>query len=346
MAALALRAPRLRHRSEWRAAVQPVRPRRTPHVEEVADAYLSRVATGELATVHRPNKWFSGAVYTSAGELVPASQKILGDPRGLRVAADPSFLPPVADVRLDGTWLYGGTWAPTFGHFLVETLTTLWPRLPQQPSGLVFHSSFGPTNVEGWHRRLLALAGFADLSVHVVGTGGPVVVEHLVVPSRSVALQAWVHPEARSVWDTIASPFRGAGQQRVYVSRTMLNEHRRAVRYRREVRSSAEHDRALDEVFAARGFDILCPETLDIGEQLERVASAEVIAGLSGSGLHHSAFIPRGGRVVELGDGRNATRPVRMQCAIDAASGHQRRFIRGDAAPGEVNHILGRLGLT
>jgi capsular polysaccharide biosynthesis protein len=165
-----------------------------------------------------------------------------------------------------------------------------------------------------------------------------------VVPSRSVALHAWAHPEAHAVWDRIASGFRGhGGSDRVYVSRSALNERRRAEGHRRPIRTTAETDRALDEVFAGHGFTLLQPEKLDIDGQLRAVASASVIAGLSGSGLHHSAFLPGGGHVLEVGDGRGGTEPVRMQVAIDAACGHLRHFVPGDTGPRDVDRVLTRL---
>lgn len=345
---MAPRLPRLltRTRPGWQAVPPPVRPRRSPQVVRVADAFLSPVATGRLATVHRPDSWFRGAVYDHDDRLVRASQKFLGDRRGPRVAADPDTIERTPAPVLAGTWLYGGTWARVFGHFLVETLTTLWPTDLPRPQGLVFHSSFGNTRVDDWHRRFIELAGWGDLPVHVVGTGEAVRVEDLVVPSRSVALHAWAHPEARQVWDTVASGFRGTGgTERVYVSRTLLNERRRKDGHRRPVRTTAETDRQLDEVFTRHGFTVVRPETLGVDEQLRAVASASVIAGLSGSGLHHSAFIPSGGRVLELGDGRSSTRPVRMQVAIDAVSEHRRCFVPGDTSPTELVRVMRRLGL-
>jgi capsular polysaccharide biosynthesis protein len=338
---------RLGRRHRWEPATPPVRPRRPPRLGTVEDAYLSEVATGRLATLHRPRQWFSGAVYDGDDRLVRSSQRLLGDPRGHRVAADPERVARRTPVdTLDGTWLYGGTWASVFGHFLVETLTTLWPRPEHRPAGLVFHSSFGRHTVAGWHRRLVALAGWPDLPIHVVGQDAPVSVERLVVPGRAASLHAWAHPEARAVWESVAGGFRGAGgPERVYVSRAHLNEQRRAQGHRRPVRTSAAYDRELDSVFADHGFHLFRPETEDVDSQLRTVASCRVIAGLAGSGLHHSAFLPAAGRVLEIGDGRSRDHPVPMQVAIDAASGHERSFVAGGTPAREVDRVLRRLGL-
>lgn len=330
----------------WLAAQPPVPPHRKPRLVEVPDAYLTEVANGRLATVHTPNRWFRGAVHDHDGALVRASQKFLGDPSGPRIAADPDTVTRDDSApRLAGNWLYGGTWAPTFGHFLVETVTTLWPELGERPDGLVFHANFGSVRVEDWHRRLLELAGWGDLPIEIVGTTQPLVVEHLIVASRSIALHAWVHPEARAVWDTIASGFREGGPERVYISRSQLNERRRTEGHRRPVRTTAAEDQALDEVFADHGFAILHPQELSVDAQLSAVGSASVLAGLSGSGLHQSAFMPQQGRVLELGDVRNQDRPVPMQVAIDAASHHHRHFVPADTSARQLRRTLSRLGL-
>lgn len=322
-------------------------PRNPPSLVEVGDAYLSEVATGELATIHRLNQWFRGAVYDHENTLVRTSQRVLGDRRGTRAAADPDRIERRDATRsLEGTWLYGGTWASVFGHFLMETLTTLWPALPEPPAGLVFHSNFGKFKISDWHLRFLELAGWGNLPIHVVGREEPVQVERLIIPGRAISLHAWVHPEALQVWGAIASGFRDAGgPERVYISRTYLNDARRREGHRRAVRTTAEHDRELDRVFAARGFQVIHPEALDVDTQLRAVASAGVIAGLSGSGLHHSAFMPPGGRVLELGDGRSSKHPVPMQVAIDTALGHERCFLAGTTSAVEVSGILEGLGL-
>lgn len=225
-------------RPVWEAVAQPEQPQRRPRIVTVPEAYLSEVATGRLATVHRPDQWFRGAVYDRDDTLVRASQKVLGHPAGPRVAADPDQIVRRVGADLAGRWLYGGTWAPVFGHFLVETLTTLWPTDVAPPVGLVFHSNFGTQRIEDWHRRLIELAGWGGLPIHVVGTAEPAHVEELVVPSRSVALHAWAHPEAHDVWQRIAAGFRGAGgSDRVHISRTELNARRRADGHRRPIRT-------------------------------------------------------------------------------------------------------------
>ena len=122
----------------WAVPSFPVPPQGEPTVTAVDDAYLSRVAHGPLGTLAPPKRWFRGAVYDAGGDLVRSSIR-LGGVNGYNWApADERRVerPPGVE-RLAGTWLYGGHWIQHFGHFAIETITTLWPEV--EVEGLVFH---------------------------------------------------------------------------------------------------------------------------------------------------------------------------------------------------------------
>jgi capsular polysaccharide biosynthesis protein len=311
----------------------------------VDDAFLTRVEHGPLATPTPPRRWLRGAVHDAGGELVAASQKlcvgennwVAADPRTVRVAQDAE--------RLPGRWLYGGHWIQHFGHFVAETLTSLWPEQPVD--GLVFHKYLKrPWAEEAWQRRLLELAGHGGLPVRVVDGRAAVRVESLLVPGRAVVAHGWAHPQARAVWDRVVSDHRGrGGPARVFLSRAAHNDVRRRAGGRGADRSSPERDAGLEAHFAAAGFEVVRPELLPVDEQLALVADVQVLAGSSGSALHLSAFAPAVARVLEVGDLRSPGRPVAMQLVIDAVSGHQHAFVRGDLPVDEVPAELAALGL-
>ncbi len=73
----------------------------------------------------------------------------------------------------------------------------------------------------------------------------------------------------------------------------------------RRARTDQARDARLDAIFAEAGFRIVHPETLPIGQQIEMVRGAQVLAGLSGSALHLSAFAEPGTRVLIVGDRRS-----------------------------------------
>lgn len=324
----------------WSVAAFPVPPTgehaEPPTLTTVEDAFLTQVEHGPLAATFGPSRFLRGAVHDADGALVKSSQKLCtgdntwapADPRSVRVA-------PRAE-RLEGRWLYGGHWMQHFGHFLTETVTTLWPTGDSLGGidGLVFHKYLKrPWAEEPWQLRLLELAGHGGRPVRVVDGRAPLRVESLVVPGRAVVAHGWAHPQARAVWDRIGSGFRGrGGPRRVFLSRTGHNEARRAAGHRSADRSTADWDLAVDAGFADAGFAVVRPETLDLDEQLALVADAELVAGASGSALHLSAFAPPAARVLEIGDARSPGRPVAMQLIVDAACGHEHAFVRGDVA--------------
>lgn len=317
-------------------------------VVDVAPAYLTPVRRGSLRVLERPNRWMRGAVHDGDGRLVRESQKIGGLGGGQIAQADPDRTPVRADARrLPGTWLYGGHFMRHFGHFITETLSTLWPiELLEQHDvrGLVFHAYFAdtPEDVADWQQQLLDLAGYAGLPVHVVHRL-PLATDRLLVPTRAVTLNGWAHPEAVTVWQRAASAAgRADGPDRVFLSRSEFN--RRGGSGRQPLRTDAEWDEALDAAFADAGFAIVHPEQLPVVEQVRLAAGAEILAGASGSALHLSIFGPSDQRVIELGDRRSPDEPVPMQLALDAACGHERSFLAHGSAE-DVPPALAALGL-
>jgi capsular polysaccharide biosynthesis protein len=324
----------------WSVPAFPVAPSgdhaEPPTVVTVDDAFLTRVEHGPLATPTPPRRWLRGAVHDGAGSLVKSSQKLCVGANNW-VPADPGTVQVDESVEmLPGRWLYGGHWMQHFGHFLAETLTTLWPAADEtgEVVGLVFHKYLKrPWAEEPWQRRLLDLAGHAGVPVRVVDGRAALRVERLVVPGRSVVAHGWAHPQAREVWQRVAAPHRGSGgPARVFLSRTGHNQARRAEGHRSAERSSADRDSGVDAAFAAAGFEVVRPETLSMDDQLRLVADAELVAGASGSALHLSAFAPVSARVLEVGDSRSPYRPVAMQVVVDAACGHEHAFLPGDLA--------------
>ncbi len=328
----------------------PHEPADTQELVEVADACLTPVKQGPIRAIVEPTRWLRGAVHRADGHLVVASQKIGGLHGSQGVQADPNRVPVPADAeRLTGTWLYGGHWVQHFGHFFVETVTTLWPdpdiREREDVQGLVFHRYFGKdASTQPWQHELLGLAGYGDLPVVVVDRE-PHRVDRLLVPSRSVTVNGWAHPGAVDVWRRMADaagPPASAGN-RVFFSRRDFNQALREAD--KAVRTTARRDQRLDEAFAGAGFDVVAPETLSMHDQIRLAAGADVLAGSAGTALHLSAFAPPGTRVVELGDRRSPTVRVPTQRVIDHVLAHPGAFIPHDVPASQVPEVLAGLGL-
>lgn len=312
----------------------------------VKGAVLTPLRRGELRTTESPRRWITGAVHDAEGRLLPVSQRMWsGDPRS-PVAADPDpvRVPKVAE-ELSGTWLYAGHWFPHFGHFLLETLTNLWPDPTTLAlDGVVAHrgyrgdlapagSGLGLAAPEppSWQRELLRLAGYGDLELRKV-RGRPARVEQLLVPARPVVLKSWAKPPAVEVWRRIAGAVEPGPDKRVFLSRKLFHADRHGDRRRVRVREG--WDDKLECVFDRADFRVVHPETLPMVEQIAIARGATVLAGSSGSALHLAAFADPGTRVLEVGDTRSDRAPMPAQGVIDAACGHLSAFVAYGDLPG------------
>lgn len=336
----------------WNVPAYPHEPRGKQKMRVVEHARLTRVQRGPLRVVKWPDQWITGAVYSRNGWLLPMSQKITAG--GHRVAmADPKRLTPERRPRrLRGRWLYGGHWMMHFGHFLTETVTTLWPEDIRPVRGLVFHRYLSPNPlVLPWQQHMLDLAGYGGLPVEFVDDE-QVRVNELLLPSRALIQHGWARQGAVEVWHRMAEAVPEAEPSwsastwpaRVFMSRTAFNERMRA-RGRKDPRSTPEHDAMLDETFAEAGFAVVAPETLSIDDQIRLARGARVFAGQAGTALHLACFAQPGARVLELGDTRSKRYGVRTQRVINTACGHLESFAPPTLGRDELAQRLEELGV-
>jgi capsular polysaccharide biosynthesis protein len=337
----------------WSTPSFPRTPQGKQKLRVVKKATLTRVERGPLHVIKWPDEWITGAVYSRNGWLLPMSQK-LGGAGGHRVAmADPKRITPERRARrLRGRWLYGGHWMMHFGHFLTETVTTLWPEDIAPVRGLVFHRYLSPNPlVLPWQQHMVDLAGYGGLPIEFVDDK-QVRVSELVLPSRTLIQHGWARRGAAAVWQRMADavpeqePSWGpsAWPSRVFMSRTAFNEGMRA-RGRKDPRSTPEHDAMLDELFAAAGFEVVAPETLSIDDQIRLARHARVFAGLAGTALHLACFSPPGAHVLELGDTRSTKYGVRTQRVINTACGHLETFVPPTPGREDLEQRLHELGV-
>ena len=337
----------------WAAGVHKPRDDSPIGIVEVDNALVTPVARGPLRTERGPHTWVRGAVYDSDGVLVPNSQRRWQGDRSAQVAADPERVrvPRVAR-RLKGTWLYAGNWSNHFGHFILETLTNLWPDphqhaasltgiLAHRPIGGPFPMSGRPVplqtpDLKPWQRELLNLAGYGARDQRVVHSR-PLKVERLLVPGRPVLLKRWALPPAVDVWRRVSDGVGRRGpHERIFLSRTRFHARRTD-----RARTDRIWDTGVDATFGAAGFHVVHPETMSVSEQIELIRGATVLAGPAGSALHLSAFADPGTRVLVVGDRRSPINPLPTQTIIDAACGHQTAFVQDKDEAGLASILAG-----
>lgn len=292
-----------------------------PRLVDVDSATLTPHERLQQSVDGRRTVRLRGAVHDSEGWLVPQSQRIAGR-NDRNVPSDPPRInvPGTEAELLGGSWYYLGHWMWQFGHFMFETLPTLWAHRGEP---LVAHR-FGSTDPPApWQRRLMELAGVPSVP-HVVADR-PVRVERLRVATRPSVVGASAAPAAVEIWQRIsmaagAAADRPAGEGRmVALSRSRLEESRppRGPKLGRVIRNA----RALDELWERNGFEVVHPETLSIDAQMRLLREARVLIGVDGSALHASAFTRPGTPVIVVGN-RDRPRGNLTQAAIDSAMGN------------------------
>lgn len=298
----------------------PLPPTGELNLTTVEHATVTPFGRGRLRVAWSQPSWFTtGAVYNSRGNLVRASQRVGGLASDHALAADPPQLPPATEParQLTGTWLFGGTWFNHFGHFLTESITTLWPD--EDAVGLLFVPFWFGRQVLPWQREMLDLAG-RDERLEIVGTER-IEVERLLVPERPVVPNGHVRPEAVGVWRQMARAAAGSSGRRVFLSRSLHN--RTVPEDSRAARRVATNEAELDQLMQDLGFEVVHPERLTFRQQVNAVSGAEVLAGTAGSSLHLSVFSPPDSLVVEIGDARGAPEPVLTQQILAHGCGHR-----------------------
>lgn len=285
-------------------------------------------------TERRHHRTTVGAVHTAEGQLVPESQRAGGISGDHVVADDPTTTDVVPDTTLPGTWLYAGNWMAHFGHFVTETLTTLWPR-DRQVDGVLAHPFF-------WKQReptatQLALFRAAGFDGEPVIVDRDVRVERLLVPSRPFVPNAVAGPGAVRAWDAVASRVPRTPPRPVFLSRSAFHAAHLREKGTPHARALDAEDE-LDDVMRRRGFEVVHPQDLDVLDQVATVAGASVLAGVSGSALLLAAFAGEHTRVLEIGDPRSPA-GLPNQHVVAAARGHRYAAVAHAPGPDQATHV-------
>lgn len=181
--------------------------------------------------------------------------------------------------------------SPVYGHWLLESLPKLLflhrirSRLPALRIAL-------PLSTPAWARQWIDL----------VLPGAPIEnyndrreylrCEMLLAPTLLMHPEHFFHPELHVLLEELiarTAPRTPDAGERLYVSRLGLSKYRRLI-----------NAQEIEEIAADEGLRIVKPETMSIEEQVALFASASIIVGEFGSGMHNTIFSPACARVLCL----------------------------------------------
>lgn len=259
---------------------------RTDRLEDgivtIDNAILTEPAFPKL----RGSEWLhpTGAVYTSDGMLVEESR--------LRKSQElPSTLEnrPGKIRKLPGKWVFLGYYNEIYGHFILESLGRFWAldRLPDEPLNFLYFAMRNYTEYEGhyteqflaWSGLQARLEGHRGTRIEIIKE--PVQVERMIVPTRAYDIQGEFSPTFSKFSRGLSSRFAKENTpKRLYLSRRLVKPDNHYF----------INEAELEQVFREQGFEIINPEKLAPGKQLEAYSGAKVLAGPASSALHNSIF--------------------------------------------------------
>jgi hypothetical protein len=258
-----------------------------------------------------------GCLYDSDGVRVDLSQRVGGVGGDQAAAIDPAVLPP---EQRGGTWLTGrtlylGPFMNHYGHFITEGLSRYWKQDVGPVDHVVaypFMHNNGNIQVEDFHRHL---AGLLEVPLDRMAIlRSQTVFDEIVVPEQLWQSNVHVNAHMRAVYERI----RGRHAGRRSSGRLLLS---------RAPSKRLGNPLAVEEAFASFGFRVIYPEQMPIAEQLALYANCEVLASLSGSGMHNTLFARPGLMTIEVGDTRARRSPVLMQRMANELAQIEAHFI-------------------
>ncbi len=223
---------------------------------------------------------------------------------------------PSCNIELT-TVLYIGNWFGHYGHFITEGLSRFWNYKTYQYNKIMampFVFDKKKIIIKSYQVYMLNIIGISTKHVNVCVQ--PTVFRKIIIPEQGWILNNSVNIGVRPVYNAIRKYHeKNNYQKRYFISRKQ--------KYFKRIINLKE----LETVFEKIGFEILYPETMPIDQQLFCYANCEVLASVSGSGLHNSLFARKSTLVIEIGDLRSRNKPMLMQKMATELMGQKFEFI-------------------
>lgn len=174
-----------------------------------------------------------------------------------------------------------------FGHFLLEVISRLWITNYINIKKAKF--IMNPEDRESWQLDILQALGIGQKQI--IYLHNPIRCERLHIPVQSFALRKYTSALAFNTWKRIGDYYdRGSGIERIYISRSKLNNERR----------NLINEKTVEKVFSQNGFKIVHPQEMNISEQINLFRNAQIIAGPSGSAMYNSVFQQKQAKILIL----------------------------------------------
>ncbi|MCU1574781.1 MAG: hypothetical protein JWO93_2863 [Micrococcaceae bacterium] len=209
-------------------------------------------------------------------------------------------LAPVEDHHSDRDYVaVKQTWDANYGHWLVDTL----PRVINVQETMQLHEPFyvvsaGPSDaVRKLHAETLALVGVSTKNLlHL--DHRPVHFESLIYATPMTIPPLVKSQRCIAVLESLASRLQLADQP---TARPAVDKPRKLYLSRnRYTRRRLINEEAIIPLLTARGYEVIHPETLSVGEQMAIFSAATHVVGNMGAAFSNVVFSPRTVKVFVL----------------------------------------------
>jgi capsular polysaccharide biosynthesis protein len=219
------------------------------------------------------------------------------------------------------TFVYGGVIFEHFGHFILSSLSRLWPfadpflRASLEGCPILFHAPSAPGH---WFRlgHVAELLGGLELpESRFARFEEPTLIRRLIVPGPSLVEMSHAHPQFARMTQSIGarldrSPDLGPP---VWLSRTELPVGTQGW----------GNEAALQEVLLRFGVEIVHPERRSLAECVRMFAGRPVMAGTVASAFHAALFCAAPAPMVMLSPSPEVNPSFGM---VDAVAGQSARY--------------------
>ena len=247
------------------------------------------------------------AVYYDNGKIIRTSTLKRGSSQ-IQVNKPPPFIDfqQTKHSTVIDKALYGGEIFPHFGHFLLESLSRLWPLAVPDMEKELFGCDilyWAPNYKTGTLTCLntkVKQTIFENLNSNIKpnlrGVNQRVLIHKLIIPDQAVILESEIYPIFRTLLknagDRIIRMYSQSRKDeytdKVYLSRSSLSLSKR----------NCVNEKKLENILKAHGFGIFHIHEFSIADQIGLLNNAKIIVGPDGSSFHAMLLSEMSGKLI------------------------------------------------
>ncbi|RDV26562.1 glycosyltransferase family 61 protein [Alteromonas aestuariivivens] len=222
---------------------------------------------------------------------------------------------------------YGGTIYDHFGHFVLDSLSRLYPLLPAihaSDKPVVFHYPRDSISVEQIQNGYMG-AFFDLLEIEfnrIIFLDNPLKIKSLTYHSPTFSDANFTVAEVNKHFPTLSDVKKSS--RRGFVSKSKL----------KTGTAYPTQGLEIDQIFESMGFDIIYPETLNLKDQVDIIQSYDLLVGFPSSFFHLKLFCKNGARLVIMFPDIDEILHVNF-LNIDIGAGFSDFFIPVESSPVE-----------